>query len=233
MRRFVFICHASEDAGTAAAIVESLEQRGIRCWMAPRDVPLGAQYAQAIVAGISGADALVLLFSDHANRSPHVPREAERAVSRGVPIFPVRVSDDEPSAALEYFISSAQWLDISTGELEEHLSLLATRLGELIEAGEEPSARMVARDALHQAIARLGPGLADEPRRVEVILRDLAGEHKAEVAAPSVAAAEGVGSALLIALAGMHEGLTEKLTQRLQNNRGLAAVSLHYSSGAI
>ena len=80
MQQVVFICHASEDRDTAASIADRLEDRGIGCWIAPRDVPLGAQYAQAIVSGISASKALVLVFSQHSNNSPHVVREVERAV---------------------------------------------------------------------------------------------------------------------------------------------------------
>ena len=82
MAHDIFICHASEDGAIANSLVTGLEKRGISCWVAPRDVMPGADYAQAIVAGISGAKALVLVFSENSNASPHVSREVERGVSR-------------------------------------------------------------------------------------------------------------------------------------------------------
>jgi hypothetical protein len=48
----VFISYASQDAAVANSVVESLEGRGVRCWMAPQDVKAGAQYADAIVRAI-------------------------------------------------------------------------------------------------------------------------------------------------------------------------------------
>src|SRR6202044_1065173 len=49
----VFVSYASQDATVAAALVEALERHGIVCWIAPRDVKPGAQYADAIVRAIS------------------------------------------------------------------------------------------------------------------------------------------------------------------------------------
>jgi hypothetical protein len=44
MAHDVFISHSSKDKLTADAICHSLEQNGIRCWIAPRDVRAGANY---------------------------------------------------------------------------------------------------------------------------------------------------------------------------------------------
>lgn len=33
-----FVSYASQDAAVANSIVENLEQHGIKCWVAPRDV---------------------------------------------------------------------------------------------------------------------------------------------------------------------------------------------------
>jgi hypothetical protein len=51
----VFLSYASPDATIAQTIVESLETQGLRCWIAPRDVRPGTQYADAIVRAINEA----------------------------------------------------------------------------------------------------------------------------------------------------------------------------------
>src|SRR5579864_6281426 len=89
----VFISHSAEDKQPAEEICASLEATGIRCWIAPRDVALGDNYAGAIMDAIYSSRATVLLFSHNSNRSQHVLREVERAVSRSVPIIPVRLED--------------------------------------------------------------------------------------------------------------------------------------------
>jgi hypothetical protein len=132
MAHDVFICHAHDDKPVADAACASLEARKIRCWIAPRDVSPGRDYAEAIVDAIGATQVVVLVFSEAANRSPHVKREIERAVSRGLPILPVRVDDAVPSASLEYFISGAHWLDAMTPPLEAHLARLADTVATLL-----------------------------------------------------------------------------------------------------
>ncbi len=88
-----------------------LEAAQVPCWIAPRDIPPGSQYIQAILDGLAAAPALVLLFSRAANDSPHVRRELETAIGTDTALFPVRLDDLEPSPSLRYYIGAAQWLD--------------------------------------------------------------------------------------------------------------------------
>jgi hypothetical protein len=122
----VFVSYAQPDREAAFRIAEQLENQGVSCWIAPRDVPPGAEYGEAIIAGIEGAKALVLVFSEAANESQFVRREVERAVSKTRPIFPVRVREAEPSGALEFFIASAQWVDAFRTPLEQSLTPIAS-----------------------------------------------------------------------------------------------------------
>lgn len=102
-----------------------LEQRGLRCWVAPRDIPPGVEWAEAILGGIEASRIMVLVFSNHANESPQVRREVERAVSKGLVIIPLRLEDVVPTKALEYFISATHWLDAFTPPFQRHLETLA------------------------------------------------------------------------------------------------------------
>src|ERR1700728_4113446 len=87
----VFVSYASQDAAVANAIVENLERRGLKCWIAPRDVKPVAQYADAIVRAINEAKAVVLVLSASAAASSHVAREVERAGSKHKPIIAFRI----------------------------------------------------------------------------------------------------------------------------------------------
>ena len=107
MSHDVFICHSSKDRTIANAICAKLEANRIRCWIAPRDVVPGMDYAQSIVEAISAAKLTVLVFSDNSNHSVHVRREIERTASHGIPILPFRLEEVTPSPSLEYFISDA------------------------------------------------------------------------------------------------------------------------------
>ena len=55
MTHDVFISYSSKDALVAEALYGALEQEGTRCWIAPRDIPLAAVYADAIIDGIEAS----------------------------------------------------------------------------------------------------------------------------------------------------------------------------------
>lgn len=121
----VFISYASQNKPIADAACAVLESRRARCWIAPRDILPGQNYAEALIEAIENSRVLVLIFSSDANRSPHVMREAERALSKRVVILPLRIEDVFPSGAMEYFVSTTHWLDACTPPLEAHLATLA------------------------------------------------------------------------------------------------------------
>jgi TIR domain/Leucine rich repeat len=138
----IFISHSKKDKATADALCAILEAKGIRCWIAPRDILPGADWGDAIVGAIEGSAAMVLVFSTHANTSPQVKREVERAVAKGVAIIPLRIEDVKPSGSMEYFISSQHWLDALTPPLEKHLEALAGKIQHILaDPAPGPAAR--------------------------------------------------------------------------------------------
>jgi len=126
MAHDVFISYSSKDKTIADAVCAGLEAKKIRCWIAPRDVLPGLPFAEALIDGLSGSTVVVLIFSANSNNSPHVTREVERAVNKGITIIPFRIEDVIPTKAMEYFVSSAHWLDALTPPLENHVQKLAT-----------------------------------------------------------------------------------------------------------
>ncbi len=135
MAHDVFISYSSSDQPAALAVLHGLESAGIRCWMAPRDIPPGAIWAQAIMEGISGSRALVVVFSAHANRSSHVLTEVDAAVRKGAVIVPFRIEDVMPDGALEYHLRARHWLDALTPDLKDHVARLAEQLRALLASG--------------------------------------------------------------------------------------------------
>jgi len=129
----VFISYSNFDRTTADAAVALLESRGIRCWIAPRNITPGLDWSEAIIEAIEHSSVMVLILSATANGSPQIKREVERGVNRGIPIIPFRIEDVQLSKALEYFISSPHWLDALTPPLEEHLQYLADTVQLLLE----------------------------------------------------------------------------------------------------
>src|SRR5208282_411906 len=125
MAHDVFISHSARDKPFADAVCAKLESRRIRCWIAPRDIQPGMEWGSALLEAIDGARVMLLVFSSHANGSPQISREVERAVSKGLVVVPVRIEDIKPTGNLEYFLGTPHWLDAITPPFERHLEGIA------------------------------------------------------------------------------------------------------------
>ena len=123
-----FLSYSSQDKTIANAMCHHLEQRGLRCWIAPRDVRPGEDYAAEIIDAIMASRALVVVFSANANASKHVKSEVERAVSHGIVVIPFRTEDVQPSKTLELFLGAKHWLDAMSAPMETHFEKLADHL---------------------------------------------------------------------------------------------------------
>jgi hypothetical protein len=132
MSNDVFISYSSKDKTTANAACETLEARGIRCWIAPRDILPGEEYATSLVRALRDSRIMVLIFSSSSDQSQQVLREVERAVSKGMTILPLRIEDIAPCAAMEYYISSRHWLDAFIPPLDHHLDHLTQTVQALL-----------------------------------------------------------------------------------------------------
>jgi hypothetical protein len=121
----VFISYSHHDKPQADAVCATLEAKGIRCWIAPRDVIPGQEWGETIVDAIRLSRVMALVFSSHANDSPQIRREVQLAVSAGVVLIPFRIEDVAPAGSLEYFLGVPHWLDAVTPPLEAHLEHLA------------------------------------------------------------------------------------------------------------
>ncbi|TNJ35031.1 toll/interleukin-1 receptor domain-containing protein [Arenimonas terrae] len=152
----VFVSYASADRDVAFRIVGYLEEQGIRCWVAPRDVGPGVEYGEAIIDAIGEARALVLVLSDQSNESQFVRKEVERAVSKTKPVLPVRIREVTPSGALEFYISSAQWVDAWKSPMEQHLLPLVAAIKAMGAPGSAPVRSVAPPLATPRAGARHG-----------------------------------------------------------------------------
>jgi hypothetical protein len=128
MSNHVFLSHSHQDAPAAEQIVRALEERGVKCWIAPRDVPAGGSYAEAILTAIENASCFVLIYSEQANVSSHVLREVERALNYGLNIVPVRLDDSTPSKSLDYLLATVHWLSIAPDARDQSIVKAAEQI---------------------------------------------------------------------------------------------------------
>jgi formylglycine-generating enzyme required for sulfatase activity len=131
----VFISHSLKDKAIAEAVCAKLEAAKVRCWIAPRDINPGADWAESIIAALRSCKVMILIFSANADASPQVRREVQRAFEKGLIVMPFRIEDVQPSDSLEYYIGSVHWLDALTDPMEEHIDQLVIRVKALKDAG--------------------------------------------------------------------------------------------------
>ncbi|SDY14542.1 TIR domain-containing protein [Geodermatophilus africanus] len=134
-----FISHASADATQAAEIVRVLEAARLRCWLAPRDIPVGSEWATAIVDGIRRSRLLVVVFSVRSCASPEVYREVELASRERKPMLTVRIDRTaELTGPLAFFLSSIQWFEATARPLRPQLGRLPSTVAGLLDVPVTP-----------------------------------------------------------------------------------------------
>lgn len=136
MPKHIFVSYSSKDRKVADEICKLLEEQGIACWVAPRDIIHGgSDFAEQITDGINSAAAMVLLLSKASNESSHVRREVGMFVDRKKPLLPVRIDDIFPSKGLEYYIKGIQWIDVFEPPLAPRVAQLAAAIERVTEPG--------------------------------------------------------------------------------------------------
>jgi hypothetical protein len=131
MQPFVFISHSSQDRRIAARVCDALEQRGLACWHASRDIGPGENFQEEIVKAIRSARSMVLVFTGSANNSDEIKKEIALASQHHLAVIPLRVEDVLPSDAFRYELSTRQWIDAfddwdrAMARLAEQISAIA------------------------------------------------------------------------------------------------------------
>jgi len=157
----VFVSYSHNDRETAFELVAMLESQGLDCWIAPRDIAPAAEWAAEIIAAISAAKVMVLIFSRHSNDSAQVRREVERAVHKRLPIVAFRLEDVMPERSLEYFLSSQHWLDAFPAVRASYYPALLLALRRALEPRDQSATGMHA--ALGNALSHVGAGAPVDP----------------------------------------------------------------------
>lgn len=124
----VFISYSHKDALVADAICHKLEDQGVRCWYAPRNIQPGAEWAEAIIEALEQCEVLVLVFTDYSNSSQQVLREVDAAITAGKAIIPFKRTESMPTGSMRYYLSALHWLDVVDEPLEEAIDELVKRV---------------------------------------------------------------------------------------------------------
>jgi len=93
-----FISYSSKDQAFAERVHADLQNKSVRCWFAPHDMPIGAKIIDALDEAIRLRDKVLLILSEGAIASDWVEGEVTRALDeerarKQVVLFPVRLDD--------------------------------------------------------------------------------------------------------------------------------------------
>jgi hypothetical protein len=93
-----FISYSSKDDDFAQRLHADLQQKGVRCWFAPKDLKIGDKFRMRIDESIRIYDKLMVILSENSIRSPWVEEEVEAALEKErkqnkLVLFPIRLDD--------------------------------------------------------------------------------------------------------------------------------------------
>lgn len=127
MDHMIFLSHSSKDKDIALAICHYLEEKGVRCWIAPRDIG-STDWASAIMDGLRRCDVFVVVLSEASIGSAEVTKEVTLATQYCQYILPFKVDKEELSDHLKYHLSSCHWLDAVNPPLEKRIDELFEKI---------------------------------------------------------------------------------------------------------
>ncbi len=188
--RDVFICHrtAEPDQDIADAICTRLEERGLRCWIAPRNILAGSQnYERDILKGVENSRLFLLVSSFKSIYSEDCEKELKAAVLEGKALYSFRIDDTPYDGAFEKALSSVQWLD-AQDDPYSHLEQLVVDVRGILARDEREKAELEEKRLSAREKERL---IAEERRvreqeRLDRLERIVSGEIAA-TAAPAYA----------------------------------------------
>lgn len=92
------ISYAQEDQLLAEKLYEDLQQNGVTCWFAPKDLQIGKRIRNSVDQAIKRHDKLLVILSKYSLKSPWMEKEVETAfeeeqLRNRLILFPIRLDD--------------------------------------------------------------------------------------------------------------------------------------------
>lgn len=137
----VFISYCTADS-QPPKIAAFLEQNGLRCWIAPRNIAPGTPYARAIIDGMEHSRVFLVFISSSSIKSEDVLNEIDNAHRMRKTIIPVFIERVEMSREFGYYLNKTQWINVfndSRQQKEQLLETLRDVLGSAPTPASDPS----------------------------------------------------------------------------------------------
>ncbi|MBE6310991.1 MAG: TIR domain-containing protein [Bacteroidales bacterium] len=111
MNHDVFISYSSKNPEVALAVCHTLEEHGIKCWMAPRNIPPGGDYGDLIDEAIIASKVFLFIYSFESVNSVWCKGELNVAFSEEKTIIPYRIDTTPMKGAVRVMLNQRHWLD--------------------------------------------------------------------------------------------------------------------------
>ena len=111
MNHDVFISYSSKEKNIADGVCHFLEANGVKCWIAPRDIPASSDYGDLIDEAIKSCRVVVLVYSQYSFLSKWVKGEINVAFDEGKPIAPFRIDETAVKGAFRVMLQQLHWID--------------------------------------------------------------------------------------------------------------------------
>ena len=171
---YVLISHSTQNAAVANLICHRLEEAGIRCWIAPRDIHT-IDWADSIMEALKMIDVFVLVMSGESLVSREVEKEVARATDICEYILPFRVDNTEVNDTMQYHLGPFHWMDATTPPLEQRVQELVSRIQRL--PGDDDDNRNTGRRKLVSTPIHTRPLFMGREAEIEEIAEKLKEDH--------------------------------------------------------
>ena len=128
MGKRVFVSYSPKDKAVADAVCAALEQAGVICWIAPRDLYAGDRSDAGAARAIAACEAAVVVFSSASNSWPEAAREVELAAASRRPLILVRIEDAAPTGDLQVALASRRGVDAYPESIGAYLPAIVQRV---------------------------------------------------------------------------------------------------------
>ena len=129
----VFISHSSKDAEVAEKVCDYLESKGLSCWMAPRNIVPGANWAASISNAITNTKVFLIIYSENSASSKQVEREMSLAeASKDVVVVPYTIDGTKLNGSFMYYLTGAHWVTANAKKDQYKLDKLFLHISGMI-----------------------------------------------------------------------------------------------------
>ncbi|MBR3483127.1 MAG: TIR domain-containing protein [Lachnospiraceae bacterium] len=141
----VFISHSSKDKEIAEKVLNFFEGRGLNCWIAPRDIVPGTEWAAAINAAITASKVFLIIYTVNSAESSQVSREISLAETKpGVFVVPYKTDDTPLVGSFEYYLVGSHFISADYSKNDYKLEELYTQVADIV-GGTIPQPDIVTR----------------------------------------------------------------------------------------